>query len=443
MTVHIPPIQSFEDFEASTLAVLRPGPPQSKYGALRFVDLDSDRGEEFEYLVDDWLSRFDRSIIAGPSGSGKSFLAIHLSMCVARGVPFFGANARRGLVIYQAGEGARGVKKRLRAYRAHHGVSPDEDIPFVLLTRPVDLYRADGDTASLIEEINRWKLVYDAPLELVVIDTLATATAGADENSGKDMSSVLANVANIAEKCGAHVMLVHHMNASATKLRGHTSIRANVDQVIEVDVEVEGDQKIRTATLSKQKDDEDGLKFRFLLKSIEVGHDASRGKAITSCVVVASAEEKQQKTPWSMGARITQREAKFFQALQEALKRYGERSPEGAHIPRNVREVVSYEAFKRVYAAQNPFDGSEDTPFEELKAQKAAHAAKHRQAVSTARASLSKPVVNVIGVEIPYIWWTGRPVQGFPSTFPKTEQAHSSAPIDGVDDIGADDGLAF
>jgi len=111
----LPVIQSLDQFEAETWALVRP-PFVSRYGMLPWADLDRP-GAEMEWLVDDMLTCGDKSIIGGPSQSGKSFLAIEIARCIAMGEPFLGHPVRQGLVIYQAGEGARGIKNRFRAYR--------------------------------------------------------------------------------------------------------------------------------------------------------------------------------------------------------------------------------------------------------------------------------------------------------------------------------------
>lgn len=84
----------------------KPERPKSRFGALEWSRLD-EKGPELEFLVDGWLTEGERSVIGGPSRSGKSFLSIHLSMCVARGQDFFDNPVKKGGVIYQAGEGAK------------------------------------------------------------------------------------------------------------------------------------------------------------------------------------------------------------------------------------------------------------------------------------------------------------------------------------------------
>ena len=168
-----PGYQRLEDV-APRGAIAPVGPPKWRFSPMFLDGLDAP-GPEFEWLVSGWLSIGDKSIIGGPSQSGKSFLAIHAGMCIAFGRDFFGADVKQGLVVYIAGEGARGVKKRLRAWRLHFGVEYSRQTPFVLLQTPVNLYAADGDTSALISEIAAICQMFDAPLRLIVIDTLATA----------------------------------------------------------------------------------------------------------------------------------------------------------------------------------------------------------------------------------------------------------------------------
>lgn len=373
-------------------------PFESKFGAVRWEDLDAP-GPEHEYLIDRILSRGDKSVTGGPKGSGKSFLAIHMAMAVARGVQFFGNKVRHGGVIYHAGEGARGVKKRLRAYRQHFGV-PKRLGTFVLLTKPVDLFRPSGDTDALITEIKKHAERMPVPLELVVIDTLATATAGADENNVKDMSMVLANIAKIADACGVHVMLVHHMNAAGTKLRGSTSIGANVDQIIEVTKDEK--TKVKTAVLTKQKDDEDGLKFIFKLKQIILGQ-RDDGQNITSCVVVGVNETEAAQAEGDRRAfHLNDGEHAFYRALVTALGEHGQPPPEGCAVPRGIGLVVHYDKVKEIFRKQNLTEETEqDREIERLK-----------KALQRARTSLAK--YNCIGADNPWIWRTTRPVKGFP-----------------------------
>ena len=374
-------------------------PFQSKFGALAWEHLD-DPGPEHEYLIDNWLTVGDKSIIGGPSRSGKSFLAIHAGGSIARGVDFFGNRVMApGLVVYQAGEGARGVKKRIRAYRRHFGVSASERVPFVLLQSKIDLYNSDGDTAALIEEIQAIAKLYSVPLRAIFIDTLATATGGADENSGRDMSAVMANVDRINAGTGAHVCLVHHMNAAGTKLRGHTSVYANVDQV--VTVTRDEITKIRTAVLDKQKDGEDGQAIRFELYPVVIGNRQIDGRPVTSCVTLEVGEkDAARKAEMQKGFSLTKQEELVFRALVNALAERGQAPPLGFNIPA-ATSVVEYKTWREFYAKSAPIDDDDDRKRKETV----------KKAMTRAGTTLLK--FGIIGRDTPWIWWTGKPVRGF------------------------------
>ena len=385
---------------AAALPTWTPAPYVSKFGALPWERLD-EPGVEHEFIIDGWLTVGDKSIIGGPSKSGKSFLAIHAAMAIARCTEFFGQKVMcPGLVIYQAGEGARGIKKRLRAYRKHFDVPWDEHVPFVLLQSKIDLYRDDGDTDALIDEIKALAEQYDVPLRAVFIDTLATATGGADENSGRDMSAVMANVDKINAATGAHVCLVHHMNAAGTKLRGHTSIYANIDQVITVTRDEM--TKIRTAVLDKQKDGEDGQLIRFELMSVGIGFRQSDGEPITSCVTLDVGEREAVKSQ-KPGFKLTQQEELVFRALVTALGELGRPPPaDRKNIPPQVSTVVTYKEWRDVYARSAPIDEDSDD------AKRAAAVKKAMQ-----RAGVTLLSFGIIGRDNPFCWWSGKPVRGF------------------------------
>ncbi|HEX5508946.1 MAG TPA: AAA family ATPase [Pseudolabrys sp.] len=394
----------------------------SKFGAVAFENID-EPGPEHEFMIDDWFTVGDKSVIGGPSRSGKSFLAIHAGMAIAlaslpqcsKSAPDFFANKvlTPGLVIYQAGEGARGVKQRLRAFRKHFGIPSVTRVPFVLLQSKIDLYSAQGDTAGLIDEVKGLAAGYDVPLRALFIDTLATATGGADENSGRDMSTVMANIDRIAAACpGCHVSLVHHMNAAGTKLRGHTSVYANVDQVITVNRDEI--TKIRTAVLDKQKDGEDGKKIRFKLKSVELGIRPRDGKVLTSCVCVTVDDREFEAQ--TTGFRLKGQEELIFKALMKALETKGRPAPvEMAAIPADTT-VVEYKHWRALYAASAPIDSEDERT----------RSSTIKKAMQRAGATLLR--YDVIGREQNFVWWTGKAVRGItPRPKPqKAPQAQSS-----------------
>lgn len=399
---------------------------RSSFHALPWPRMD-EPGAEHEWLVKGIITRHDRSMLVGPSRSGKSFLALALALAVARGEEFFGHRTRRGLVVYQAGEGRLGLKKRIRAYRDFHRLTPEDNVPFVLLPARIDLYGDDKAADALIAECEHWQRAYaPLPLELIVIDTYSAATPGANENASEDVSRVLARCDRIGGALGAHVMLVHHMNAGGTKPRGHTSIFADLDSVIscyqrdglsddgEVVTRADGTsfnrrRPIREAEITKQKDGEDGETIRFVLKSVTVGLDEDR-EPVTSCVVVPPyrrVEHGAAEMP-EIEERLPVQAQNFMRAIYRALEDHGIPAPAALRLPPGVR-VVEWSHVRTAFEAMS-FEG-DDEPADEAARKRRGEAVKK----AMARYGADLHAKLIIGRERPYVWLTGRKVRGFRS----------------------------
>ena len=384
--------------------VVEPEPFVSKFGGIMFEQLD-EPGPEHEDIIDGWLTVGDTSVLGGESRSGKSFLAIHMAMCIATASKFYGREVLRpGLVIYQAGEGQRGIKKRFRAWRQAFKI-PAGIVPVFILQSTVDIYSQNGDTAKLIEEIKGIESIYNMPVVALFIDTLAKASGAADENSGTDLGLVMGNIDRISQAIpGAHICLVHHMNAGGTKLRGHTSVYANSDQVILVKRE-EG-TKVKIATLDKQKDGEDGIDIRFETVQVELGYRETDGKPITSCITLpagASVEIKGAGKDRSLVLSDQQQLA--FDALKSAIEEHGEPTPAVLRLPKSITYVVNVAHWKQAYRAVAS-NVEENSVNQALK-----------------RASEKFLRLRIVGRVNPYIWLTGRTVAGLRDQAPANRDA--------------------
>jgi len=310
-----------------------PEPPRSRFGAIQWADLDRVVIRQ-DWLIEGLMFCGDVGMVYGASGSGKSFLAVHAGLCIARGAPFLGKATRKGAVIYQAGEGGKGLVKRLRAYKQENRVSGD--VPFVLLPARLDLFSKDGDTQAFIDECLTWRAVLSDPLSLVVIDTFSTASPGANENASEDMSRLITAGEAINKATGAALLWVHHKNAAGDRERGHTSLRANIDTAIEVTKDEE--TNIRTARLVKLKDGEDGLKLGFELQPVTVG-TYDDGKEITSCVVAPA----QVGTERASKRYLPQGQSKFLKVLSDAIAQYG------GQVPGHDGYGAEWEDFRNLY----------------------------------------------------------------------------------------------
>lgn len=251
-----------------------------------------------DWLIKGVLPDAELVVLFGASGSGKTFVALDMAFCVAQGRPWRGSKTKKGKVVIIAAEGAGGLNKRVKAYAKHHEIDL-RDVEIQVITAAPNFLQEE-DIAEVLAEIKAL-----GEVALVVVDTLAQVTPGANENGAEDMGRALANLRLIREMAGATVMAIHHAGKDASKgSRGWSGIKAAADAQIEVLRHENGQREIH---LEKMKDGEDGLRFGFALEVVELGLDAD-GDLITSCVAVeadlpvAKTEERPTKGVVRYGA---------------------------------------------------------------------------------------------------------------------------------------------
>lgn len=231
-----------------------------------------------QWIIKGVLPDADLAILYGESGSGKSFMMIDLAMAVARGLDWRGRKTLQGRVVYIAAEGGGGFRNRLLAYAHQHQVDLVQ-VPFgVIHATPNFLEK--GDIKALIAAIKA-----GGPVSLVIVDTYAQVTPGANENSAEDMGKALRHARSLRDATGGMVVLVHHAGKDSTKgARGWSGNHAAADAVLEVTRN--GNQRaLRTA---KQKDGDDEAAWGFTLETVTIGMDED-GEPIDSCVVLEAA----------------------------------------------------------------------------------------------------------------------------------------------------------
>jgi RecA/RadA recombinase len=205
-------------------------------------------------------------VIYGPSGSGKSFLALYMAYVLGHGLIFFGFKGQSKFVVYINLEGS--MRTRLDALQTDKKRDIPDNVRFV--TEPFHILE---DVESLAADIPAGAVVF--------IDTLNAASPGLDENSSRDMGLILEAAKKLQQITKGLVVIVHHSGKDASKgLRGHSSLYAAMDAVIEVGRN--GDS--RYWRLAKSKEGRDGIRRGFRLKSVGLGYDAD-GEPVTSCVV--------------------------------------------------------------------------------------------------------------------------------------------------------------
>ena len=280
----------------------------------RFPVLSADemsKQKTAKWLIKGVVPAADIVTIFGASGSGKSFVVLEMAACIALGVPWRGHKAEKGRVVIIAAEGSGSYGKRIKALAQYLGISP-KDLDIGVIVVPPNLME-EGDVTELAASI---KAV--GGVSLIIIDTFAQVTPGANENGAEDMGLALSNVRVLRTTTGATVELVHHAGKDAHRgSRGWSGIRAAVDAELEVTRdEASGARQIR---LSKQKDGEDGLKWGFKLETILLGLDDD-GDDITSCVAV----EEELRSPVADDKKGVKRRGRIETHILEVMTTFAE-----------------------------------------------------------------------------------------------------------------------
>jgi len=247
-------------------------------------------------IVENVLTAGGMSMFYGESNSGKSYLAIHLAICVSLGLPWLGRRTQKAAVLYIAAEGAWSIRLRLAAYRKHF----EREIgTFGLIPQCLSLLDPSADVENLIELVKVRLAQMGEPVALIVIDTVARVMGGGDENAAQDMARLVGAGDRIREETGAHLLYIHHAGKDASRgARGHSSLRAALDT--EIEVTADESTKTHTAKISKQRDlpsKGDRLCAQFV--SVQLGVDQWGGQ-VTACAVIDSEQPSEAERPRQM-----------------------------------------------------------------------------------------------------------------------------------------------
>lgn len=284
-------------FDSATVETL----PQGR--AFQLVPFDDIRvTTRPDYLIKGLLPETGLAVVWGPPQSGKSFWAFDAAMHVALGWGYRDKRVRPAPVVYVAGEGQGGFKKRVEAFRLEF-MQADPPPPFYLLGEPVDMIGQHGQLISDIRD-----QLGDTPPGLVVLDTLNRTLRG-DENSPEDMGRYVAAADSVRDAFGCCVLIVHHCGVDGSRPRGHTALTAAADA--QFAVSASGDT--RTVEVDKAKDGPTGERLTFKLRTVDVCTDDD-GDPVTSCVV----EPTEAPAPEASGPRLTANQQTMLSILLDA-----------------------------------------------------------------------------------------------------------------------------
>ena len=221
-----------------------------------------------EWMVEGLLTRHGFAVMYGAPGTGKSFLAIDVAMSLAHGRDWQGRDTKQGAVLYIAGEGVGGLGKRVKAWRLHNKIDGAGEL--IVLPTAVN-FREQEQVEKLMRTID----ALGKSFSCVVVDTVARALLGGEENSATDMGLFVAACDAIKAHCGCGLLAIHHANKTASgginSMRGSSALAGAADTVIAVSKQ----ETLVTVTMDKQKDAEPIEKMVFEMVSVALPGDTS------------------------------------------------------------------------------------------------------------------------------------------------------------------------
>lgn len=249
---------------------------RKQYDKRHRVDMNEERSEVLKFytldelgsepppqmLIEGLFPERGVAIVAGQTGSMKTFLMISLGLSVASGKKLGDLKVIQGDVLYMLNEGQSGFERRCRAWLEHHKVaSPDN---FYVAKATPNLMQADSIQPYI-------ELADDLGINprLIVLDTFSKATLGADDNSTSDMAAAIATAYSLANHFRALVVQVDHVGKDQGRgVRGAYAKQANVDMVGMVSRSA--GVTIKTV---KQKEGEDNKSFHFTIEEVQLGEN--------------------------------------------------------------------------------------------------------------------------------------------------------------------------
>lgn len=266
-----------------------------------------------KWLVEGWIPEQGVGVVYGPYASGKSFIGFDLLLHLAYGLnDWHGVTLPGGScdVLLIAREGAAGFRGRVDAFKAHHGITDDND-RLTFMRSPVNF----GDVTQF-EDLKTAIKATGREFRAVLVDTVGRALPGEDMFDPKSITRFMEHLQQLGEISQGVAIGVHHENKSGD-LFGSIYFGASSDFMFQV--EREGDPKTTPLvrgkiTCTKMKDAADGWKRR-----------VDYAKVADSLVVASIAE-----AGGLMGdtKKLTDDDKLAFKALGDALKAVGVARPE-------------------------------------------------------------------------------------------------------------------
>lgn len=182
---------------------------------------------KISWTIKNYIENRTFTLLVGPTATGKSALAIDMSLCIASGIDWFGNPVEPGAVVYICGEGYTGITRRIKAWFNYHCIDEENNKNFFISKRSAGFLdqKTTQNVIRTIDDIAKTKKI-----ALIVIDTLSRNYGPGEENSNDDMAKFVEVLDGIKDKYQCAMLVLHHTgHADKTRGRGASALKAAAD----------------------------------------------------------------------------------------------------------------------------------------------------------------------------------------------------------------------
>ena len=285
------------------------------------------------FLIRNWIQGEALIMIHGPSGVGKTFFAIDTMLHIASDKPDWrGQPIKTGPVVYLAGEGHAGLKRRFAAWMQHHQASN--------LTAWISKSGCNLDTPAGLEHAIKSIHTIDVNPVLIVVDTLHMFMSG-DENTAVDAKPMIDNCNALQREFGTSVALIHHTgHNNPDRGRGSSAWRGSVD--VEIGITPNDGVDTINIVMHKARDFDKPEPVYSTIASVDIdGWIDDDGEQVSGAVAIADDEPVTDDPPPKL-SKEQSKIASFSRIIERAWWAGGEQMADG-------KLYVSKESIKDIF----------------------------------------------------------------------------------------------
>lgn len=258
---------------------------------LEYYDYDSIKDiPQVTWIIKEFIPNNGLIILYGSPGCGKTFIVLDICLHIINKKKWFNNEVMKdGIIIYLIGEGINGIKGRLDSWSDYYNIKSENCIYFI----PINSFNIweDENINKLKSTISKLKIISNKNVSMIIVDTLARASTGLDENSSRDMGKFLKNFEKVKDIFQCSILFIHHKGKDESKgMRGSSSLLGAVDTcidikklennklLIKIDKQKDGENKSYKCQLIKHntslilKKLEDNFEYDIVLGNNEIGN---------------------------------------------------------------------------------------------------------------------------------------------------------------------------